>query len=54
MLTLKQGLYKVQFKQFAWTHITLMIIVTQSTFVVQNLLRGIIWSVAACRAFRCG
>ena len=29
--------------QFAWTHVTLLIVVTQSHLVIQNLFEGMIW-----------
>lgn len=29
--------------QFGWTHVTLLIIVTQSHLIVQNVLEGFIW-----------
>jgi CDP-diglyceride synthetase len=52
VLSLKKGHYKFQFKQFAWTHITLLIIVTQSQFVVSNMLSGLIWCVTKERSVR--
>lgn len=29
--------------QFAWTHVTLLIVVTQSYLILQNLFQGLIW-----------
>ena len=31
------------FVQFGWTHVTLLIIVTQSHLFMQNVFEGIIW-----------
>ncbi|KAK7507215.1 hypothetical protein BaRGS_00001150 [Batillaria attramentaria] len=35
--------YLKQFTLFGWTHVTLLIIVTQSHLIVQNILEGFIW-----------
>ena len=32
-----------QFSLFAWTHVALLIIVTQSYLIIQNLFEGLIW-----------
>ncbi|RIB08385.1 phosphatidate cytidylyltransferas-like protein [Gigaspora rosea] len=40
---LKKGHYKFQFTQFAWTHMTLLIVVCQSHFIVNNIFEGLIW-----------
>ncbi|CAH1763707.1 11499_t:CDS:10 [Entrophospora sp. SA101] len=42
---LKKGHYKFQFTQFAWTHMTLLIVVCQSHFIVNNIFEGLIWFV---------
>ncbi|CAJ0635407.1 16279_t:CDS:2 [Entrophospora sp. SA101] len=39
---LKKGHYKFQFTQFAWTHMTLLIVVCQSHFIVNNIFEGLI------------
>lgn len=31
------------FDQFAWTHVTLLIVVTQSYLIIQNMFQGLIW-----------
>lgn len=31
--------------QFGWTHVTLLIVVTQSHLIIHNLFEGMIWSV---------
>lgn len=43
VLNLKQGLYRRQFGQFAWTHMTLMLVVVQSTLMISNIFGGLIW-----------
>jgi phosphatidate cytidylyltransferase len=40
---LKKGHYKFQFSQFAWTHMTLLLVTAQSHFVVNNLFEGMFW-----------
>ncbi|CAL1544558.1 unnamed protein product [Lymnaea stagnalis] len=35
--------YLKQFTLFGWTHVTLLLVVTQSHFIVQNVLEGLIW-----------
>lgn len=35
--------YLKQFTLFGWTHVTLLIIVTQSHLIVQNVFEGLIW-----------
>ncbi|XP_065175284.1 phosphatidate cytidylyltransferase 1-like [Sycon ciliatum] len=45
VLTLQKGSYRMQFKMFGWTHVTLLIIVTQSHLILQNLFEGIFWFV---------
>ncbi|PAV91049.1 hypothetical protein WR25_01260 isoform C [Diploscapter pachys] len=43
VLSLRKGYYMRQFSLFAWTHITLLLIVSQSFFIIQNIFQGIIW-----------
>ncbi|KAM4854789.1 phosphatidate cytidylyltransferase 1 isoform 1-T1 [Thomomys bottae] len=43
VLSLVKKHYRLQFYMFAWTHVTLLIIVTQSHLVIQNLFEGMIW-----------
>lgn len=33
--------------QFGWTHVTLLIVVTQSHLIIHNLFEGMIWYVNA-------
>ncbi|KAF7639853.1 Phosphatidate cytidylyltransferase [Meloidogyne graminicola] len=43
VLSLQKGFYLRQFSLFAWTHVTLLIIVSQSFLIIQNLFQGMIW-----------
>uniref|UniRef100_M4F0B3 Phosphatidate cytidylyltransferase n=1 Tax=Brassica campestris TaxID=3711 RepID=M4F0B3_BRACM len=41
ILTLKKKMYKYQFGQYAWTHMILIVVFTQSSFTVANIFEGI-------------
>ncbi|XP_046860577.1 phosphatidate cytidylyltransferase 1-like [Xenia sp. Carnegie-2017] len=41
--SLKKDFYKKQFSLFGWTHITLLLIVTQSHLIMQTLFQGMMW-----------
>ena len=41
--SLKKGYYKYQFEMFAWIHLTLLLIVVQSTFTIINITHGLVW-----------
>ncbi|CAI8583291.1 unnamed protein product [Vicia faba] len=43
ILSLKKRYYKYQFGQYAWTHMILIIVFTQSAFMVANIFQGIFW-----------
>lgn len=43
MLTLEKDFYSYQFRQFAWTHMILTIILIPSSFFVSNIFEGLIW-----------
>lgn len=43
ILTLQKGNYQYQFGQYAWTHMILFVVFTQSSFTVANIFEGIIW-----------
>lgn len=43
VLSLVKKQYRLQFYMFGWTHVTLLITVTQSHLVIQNLFDGTIW-----------
>jgi len=36
-------MYKYQFGQYAWTHMILIVVFTQSSFTVANIFEGIFW-----------
>nr|CAB3229565.1 phosphatidate cytidylyltransferase 2-like [Phallusia mammillata] len=43
VLSLVKKRYRLQFFMFGWTHVTLLIIVTQSHLLIQNMLEGLVW-----------
>lgn len=43
VLSLVKKQYRLQFYMFGWTHVSLLITVTQSHLVIQNLFEGMIW-----------
>ncbi|KAI0779489.1 cytidylyltransferase family-domain-containing protein [Fomes fomentarius] len=43
VMSLKRGYLKQQFGLFCWVHMTLLLIVVSSHFVVNNILEGLIW-----------
>ncbi|MFS7933973.1 putative phosphatidate cytidylyltransferase [Helianthus anomalus] len=43
ILSLKTKMYKYQFGQYAWTHMILFVVFTQSSFTVANIFEGIFW-----------
>jgi len=43
VLSLVKRYYMRQFSLFAWTHVALLIVVTQSYLIIQNMFEGIIW-----------
>lgn len=43
VLSLETGYYRYQFEMFAWVHLTLLLIVVQSTVIVVNMFQGLIW-----------
>jgi len=53
ILTLQQGLYKYQFSQLTWTLMTLLIVVGQSHFIIQNIFKGLIWFLLPCSLIIC-
>ncbi|RKP10374.1 phosphatidate cytidylyltransferase, partial [Thamnocephalis sphaerospora] len=40
---LKKGHYVFQFTQFAWTHMTLLLVVVQAHFIINNIFEGMFW-----------
>jgi len=43
VLSLVKKYYMRQFSLFAWTHVALLMVVTQSYLVIQNMFEGMIW-----------
>ncbi|KAK7276889.1 hypothetical protein RIF29_18035 [Crotalaria pallida] len=43
ILSLRKRYYKYQFGQYAWTHMILIVVFTQSAFTVANIFEGIFW-----------
>jgi len=43
ILSLRKGLYKYQFGQLTWTVMTLLLVVGQSNFAIQNIFKGLFW-----------
>ncbi|KAH0569197.1 phosphatidate cytidylyltransferase, photoreceptor-specific [Cotesia glomerata] len=43
VLSLVKKYYMKQFSLFAWTHVALLIVVTQSYLIIQNIFEGLIW-----------
>ncbi|KAK0602236.1 hypothetical protein LWI29_031637 [Acer saccharum] len=43
ILSLKKRSYKYQFSQYAWTHMILIVVFAQSSFLVANIFQGIFW-----------
>uniref|UniRef100_A0A4W4DNG7 Phosphatidate cytidylyltransferase n=2 Tax=Electrophorus electricus TaxID=8005 RepID=A0A4W4DNG7_ELEEL len=53
VLSLVKKHYRLQFYMFAWTHVTLLIVVTQSHLVIQNLFEGMIWFIVPISTVIC-
>ncbi|KAI9203854.1 cytidylyltransferase family-domain-containing protein [Polychytrium aggregatum] len=45
VINLKKGHYKAQFSQFGWTHMTLLLVICQSHFIINNIFEGLFWFV---------
>eukprot|EP00096_Caligus_rogercresseyi_P010827 TRINITY_DN4062_c0_g1_i1.p1 TRINITY_DN4062_c0_g1~~TRINITY_DN4062_c0_g1_i1.p1 ORF type:complete len:431 (-),score=167.77 TRINITY_DN4062_c0_g1_i1:373-1665(-) len=43
VLSLVKQYYMRQFSLFAWTHVALLIVVSQSYLIIQNMFEGLIW-----------
>ncbi|EPY50462.1 phosphatidate cytidylyltransferase [Schizosaccharomyces cryophilus OY26] len=41
--SLQKGKYKFQFSQFCWTHMTLLLVVGQAHFIINNIFEGLFW-----------
>ncbi|XP_013775382.1 phosphatidate cytidylyltransferase, photoreceptor-specific-like isoform X1 [Limulus polyphemus] len=53
VLSLVKKYYMKQFSLFAWTHVTLLIVVTQSYLIMQNLFEGMIWFIVPVSMIIC-
>ncbi|TPX32773.1 phosphatidate cytidylyltransferase [Synchytrium endobioticum] len=45
VMNLRKHHYKFQIQAFGWTHMTLLLVVVQSHFIINNILEGLIWFV---------
>eukprot|EP01016_Furgasonia_blochmanni_P034153 TRINITY_DN3650_c0_g1_i1.p1 TRINITY_DN3650_c0_g1~~TRINITY_DN3650_c0_g1_i1.p1 ORF type:complete len:395 (+),score=77.09 TRINITY_DN3650_c0_g1_i1:399-1583(+) len=48
VLSLKKGYYRYQFAQYGWTHITCLLIVAQTSAMINNIYEGLIWFILPC------
>ncbi|XP_055529055.1 phosphatidate cytidylyltransferase, photoreceptor-specific [Wyeomyia smithii] len=53
VLSLVKRYYMKQFSLFAWTHVALLIVVTQSYLVIQNIFDGLIWFIVPVSMIVC-
>ncbi|XP_058054005.1 phosphatidate cytidylyltransferase, photoreceptor-specific [Anopheles bellator] len=53
VLSLVKKYYIRQFSLFAWTHVTLLIVVTQSYLIIQNIFEGLIWFIVPVSMIVC-
>jgi len=53
IVTLKSDTYKYQFSQLTWTLMTLLVVVGQSHFIIQNIFNGLIWFLLPCSLIIC-
>uniref|UniRef100_A0A8C9VVZ9 Phosphatidate cytidylyltransferase n=1 Tax=Scleropages formosus TaxID=113540 RepID=A0A8C9VVZ9_SCLFO len=53
VLSLVKKHYRLQFYMFGWTHVTLLIIVTQSHLIIHNLFEGMIWFIVPISCVIC-
>lgn len=53
VLSLVKKYYLKQFSLFAWTHVTLLIIVTQSYLIIQNIFEGLVWFIVPVSMIIC-
>ncbi|CAI4229526.1 unnamed protein product [Auanema sp. JU1783] len=53
VLSLRKGYYMRQFSLFAWTHISLLLIVSQSFLIIKNIFQGLIWFLAPVTMIIC-
>ncbi|XP_014250939.1 phosphatidate cytidylyltransferase, photoreceptor-specific [Cimex lectularius] len=53
VLSLVNKYYMKQFSLFAWTHVSLLIVVTQSYLIIQNIFQGLIWFIVPVSMIVC-
>lgn len=53
VLSLVKKYYMKQFSLFAWTHIALLIVVTQSYLIIKNIFEGLIWFIVPVSMIIC-
>lgn len=53
VLSLVKRYYMRQFSLFAWTHVALLIVVTQSYLIIQNIFEGLIWFIVPVSMIVC-
>eukprot|EP00052_Salpingoeca_macrocollata_P022728 m.198291 g.198291 ORF g.198291 m.198291 type:complete len:529 (-) comp21876_c1_seq1:46-1632(-) len=53
VLNLKKDHYKFQFRQFAWTHLACLIIVSQSHMIIRNMYYGLVWLILPATIIVC-
>ncbi|KAL0266428.1 UNVERIFIED_CONTAM: hypothetical protein PYX00_008964 [Menopon gallinae] len=53
VLSLVKKYYMKQFSLFAWTHVALLIVVTQSYLIIQNIFQGLIWFIVPVSMIVC-
>jgi len=51
--SLRKKYYRYQFKQFAYCHVTLLVVVVQSSFLVTNMFNGLVWFLLPCSLVVC-
>nr|CAG4646196.1 EOG090X04NQ [Macrothrix elegans] len=53
VLSLVKRYYMKQFSLFAWTHVALLIVVTQSYLIIRNIFQGLIWFIVPVSMIVC-
>lgn len=53
VISLKKTYYLKQFTLFGYTHLALLLIVTQSNLMIQNIFEGLIWFLLPCSLIIC-
>eukprot|EP00055_Hartaetosiga_balthica_P016395 m.103453 g.103453 ORF g.103453 m.103453 type:complete len:405 (+) comp9096_c3_seq1:650-1864(+) len=53
VLSLRKGFYKYQFKQLAWTHLSLLVVASASQLIMRSIYNGLIWFLVPVCAVVC-